>query len=119
MAAPIVVLVDYDTEVHNKERILGRQVRMIDLEIAKAELVIALVVIAADGIGADVGRLAAANGLEVVTSRSAEALADGTSPEVHLVLLEHVTQDAGVLLGIEGGRRWRSERRRSRSHLLK
>lgn len=92
MTAPIVVLVDDNTEVHNKERVLGRKVRIIDVNITKAR--IAGVVSIANVIGAG-------NTLEVVASRAAEALANGTSSEIHLILLEDIAQDAGVFLGIE------------------
>lgn len=95
VAAPIVVLVDDNAEVQHVEWVLRWQVRIIDVEIGKAEFV--GVVIAADGIGAS-------NALEVVASRPAEALADGTSTEIDLVFLEYGAKDGCVFLGIEGGR---------------
>lgn len=103
MTAPVVVLVDDDAEVQHVEWVLGRQVRIIDAEIGEVKFVD--VVIVGGGIGAG-------NALEVVASRSAEALADGTSSEIDLVLLEHGAEDGSIFLGIEGGRGGDGLRRR-------
>ena len=95
VAAPIVVLVDDYAEVQHVEWVLGWQVRIINAGIFKAEFV---------GVVIDPGSIDAGNALEVVASRTAEALADGTSTEIDLVFLEDRAEDGCVFLGVEGGR---------------
>ena len=95
MAAPIVVLVDDYAEVQHVEWVLGWQVRIVNASIFKAEFVVVVV---------DAGSIGAGNALEVVASRTAEALADGTSTEIDLVFLEDRAEDRCIFLGIEGGR---------------
>ena len=95
MAAPVVVLVNDYAEVQHVEWVLGWQVRIVNAKIFKAEFF---------GVVIDAGGIGAGNALEVVASRSAEALADGTSTEVDLVFLEDRAENRCIFLGIEGGR---------------